>query len=197
MGLVVARANQSDAWRTAPILTRRVIERIAVEHMNHGGTENGRLAVTYTNFVEWGISRRLISKALADAIARGLIYRTERGVRSAGDQRRPSRYGLGWLPGHDASASRNRWRAWAPASSGKGRAPPTLSPPKIYRVVPHGGTGEPDPKLRKNGSLVPNGGTGEWSKVEPGKKILWAGSKPTNQTGEAIQAPLQSSKPQG
>jgi len=33
---------------TAP--ARRVVDRIAIEHMNHAGTKNGELAVTFDNF---------------------------------------------------------------------------------------------------------------------------------------------------
>ena len=40
----------SQAWREMPLAARRVVERVAIEHMNHGGTLNGSLIVTYNDF---------------------------------------------------------------------------------------------------------------------------------------------------
>ena len=109
---------ESDAWRTAPINTRRVVERIMLEHMAHAGTMNGRLIVTYNDFEKFGIRRHALANAIADAKARGLIIVTQPGRRSAGTGRWPARYALGWLPGHDGSAAPNRWKAWCPPIAG-------------------------------------------------------------------------------
>jgi hypothetical protein len=83
-----------------------------LEHMAHAGTENGLLVATFDDLVKWGISRRLIPKAQKEAIRRGLVYRSQKGSRCAGAGRRPHRFGLGWLPGHDGSAAPNRWKAF-------------------------------------------------------------------------------------
>jgi len=74
---------ESDAWRTQPLNTRRVVERIEIEHMMHAGTANGRLVVTYKDFEKWGIRRESIPGAIEDARKRGLIY-VRRGGRCYG-----------------------------------------------------------------------------------------------------------------
>src|SRR4029079_6150686 len=69
---------ESEAWSTAPINTRRLVERIILEHMAHAGTENGRLICTYRDFERHGIGKRHIAGAVEDAASRGLIVVTER-----------------------------------------------------------------------------------------------------------------------
>jgi hypothetical protein len=86
--------------------------RVALEHMAHGGTENGNLVVTYDDFERAGIRRMSIKQALAEVTGTGLVLITERGRPSVGVDRWPTRYALGWLPLHDGSAPSNRWKAW-------------------------------------------------------------------------------------
>jgi hypothetical protein len=103
---------ESDAWRTAPINTRRFVERLMLEHMNHGGTENGNLIATFEDCAKWGIRRESIPLAQDDAVKRGLVYLTERGISAPGAGRKPSRFGLGWLPGRDGTPAPNRWKRY-------------------------------------------------------------------------------------
>ena len=44
------------------------------------GKENGRLICTADQCVAWGIRRSAVTEAQRDAIARGLIYRSEDGA---------------------------------------------------------------------------------------------------------------------
>ena len=104
---------ESEAWSTAPINTRRLVERIILEHMAHAGTENGRLICTYRDFERHGIGKRHIAGAVEDAASRGLIVVTEKGKASSGINRWPSRYALGWLPLHNGAAASNRWKQWS------------------------------------------------------------------------------------
>lgn len=84
--------------------------RIILEHMAHGGTENGNLQVTYNQFEEYSISRKSVHAALLALDAVGLIDLVVKGQRSHGIARRPSRYGLTWLPRNDGTPASNRWR---------------------------------------------------------------------------------------
>ena len=102
----------SDAWRSAPINTLRVVCQILLEQSAHAGRENGNLIVTWDDFVAYGINRKFVDKSIRDAVARGLIYRTQKGGMCSGGLRRPSRYGLGWLPNHVAAPAPNRWKAY-------------------------------------------------------------------------------------
>jgi hypothetical protein len=111
----------SDAWRTAPIYTMRFVMRLVVEHLQHAGKENGNLIVTFKDCEAWGIARKSIKTAQADAIRRGLVYRSQKGNASAGRGRRPHKFGLGWLPNYEAAPAPNRWKAYrSPAPSPAG-----------------------------------------------------------------------------
>jgi hypothetical protein len=103
---------ESEAWRTAPINTLRVVFRLILEHMAHAGCENGNLICTYLDFEKWGISSRLVSRAIADAMNRGLIVITQKGKASSGQNRKPSLYALGWLATRDGASPLNRWKGW-------------------------------------------------------------------------------------
>ena len=103
---------ESDAWHTAPINTRRFVERLMLEHMAHAGTMNGELVCTYADCVKFGIFRRFIRITILDAIARGLVDMTQQGKASSGSERWPSRFALGWLPRRDGAAALNRWKAY-------------------------------------------------------------------------------------
>jgi hypothetical protein len=59
---------------------RRLIDRLEIEHMAHAGLGNGDLILTHLQMVEFGISRRLIQKTIAEAEDRGLIE-VQRGLR--------------------------------------------------------------------------------------------------------------------
>jgi hypothetical protein len=52
----------SPAWRARSLHVVRLLDRIELEHCAHAGRENGYLTVTYQQFVEWGIGRRLSSR---------------------------------------------------------------------------------------------------------------------------------------
>lgn len=69
----------TDKWRKMPLCARRLLERIEVEHMAHAGQENGRLGIAYSQFVEWGLSRRSIPAAIRYAEDAGFLEVTERG----------------------------------------------------------------------------------------------------------------------
>ena len=110
---------ESEAWRTAPIWTIRFVFRLMVEHTAHAGTQNGNLICTFNDCATWGIRRNNIKDAQTDAIKRGLVYQSQKGRASAGRGRRPSRFGLGWIGGHDGSPAPNRWKAWRAPSFGR------------------------------------------------------------------------------
>jgi hypothetical protein len=90
---------QSGAMRVMSINGRRVLDRIKIEHMNHAGLENGRLKVTWDDFVKFGITRRLIGAAITEVIALGIVAITQPGRRVSGeDHGDPTQYRLTFLP---------------------------------------------------------------------------------------------------
>lgn len=95
----------SHAWRALPDCARRVVERIAIEHMRQGAAENGRLACTYTDFAEVGLNRNpTIAFGIRAACALGFLQVTEQGGQAIGGDRRPSRYRITFLVGRGKNA---------------------------------------------------------------------------------------------
>ena len=70
----------SPAWRTRSINCRRLIDFLEIEHLKHGGVENGSLVAPYSQLAAFGIGRRFIHGAIQEAEQRGLIQ-VERGGR--------------------------------------------------------------------------------------------------------------------
>ena len=103
---------ESEAWGTLSLAARRLIDRVEIEHMDHAGTENGNLIVTYNDLVKFGLRRSSISGAIKETVERGLLVILEKGRRSTGPDRWPTRYALGWLPLNDGTPAANRWKAW-------------------------------------------------------------------------------------
>jgi hypothetical protein len=102
---------ESPAWRALSKPAQSIVFRIAIEHMSHAGTQNGDLPVTYRDFESYGVRRKSLPDALAQAQALGWIDIVERGRPAYADQRRPSKYGLTWLPRAAGSMSAsNRWQ---------------------------------------------------------------------------------------
>ena len=102
---------ESPAWAAMPLAARRVVERVAIEHMSHGGTQNGELPVTYDDFARFGVRRQSISAGIKAAGALGFLDVTARGMLGHGVAKRPSTYGLTWLPRCDGTPPSNRWKA--------------------------------------------------------------------------------------
>jgi hypothetical protein len=55
---------ESPAYRALSLSAHRVMDRICIELMHHGGNDNGKLPVTYEQFVEYGIARHAIAPAI-------------------------------------------------------------------------------------------------------------------------------------
>jgi hypothetical protein len=88
---------------------RRVLERIEIEHMEHGGVENGALPVTHKDFMAAGVKASEITPAIKKLVFLGIIHH-ERGGRYGGTNK-PSKFGLAWLPDQSGSPATNRWKA--------------------------------------------------------------------------------------
>jgi hypothetical protein len=84
---------ESPAYRVLSLGAHRVIARIEIELGHHGGTNNGKLPVTYDQLEEYGMDRQTIGPAIREAHALGFI--TVIGGRAGNAEfRTPSLYGL-------------------------------------------------------------------------------------------------------
>lgn len=88
---------ESPAHRVLTLAARRVIDRISVELAHHGGQENGRLPVTYENFIQYGLDRHAIGPAIREAVALGFIEVT-RGRAGNAEFREPNHFRLTFQP---------------------------------------------------------------------------------------------------
>jgi hypothetical protein len=67
--------------------------------MSHAGLENGRLKVTWNDFVKFGIGRRFVADARAEVITVGIVAIEQPGRRPHGEDRgAPTQYRLTYLP---------------------------------------------------------------------------------------------------
>jgi hypothetical protein len=88
-----------------------VVFRVALEHLAHGGAENGSLPIPYTDFVSYGIRRGTLREYIAEATALGFIARTSVGRKAWGDIKGVSaRYRVTWLPSYDGTPATNEWK---------------------------------------------------------------------------------------
>jgi hypothetical protein len=103
--------RESPAWRVLSASAKKLIERIELEHAHHGGTENGRLPVTYNDFVQYGIDRHAVKPALAEAVALGFVEVTERGRGGNAEFRRPNLFRLTFRAANNVlSDGSHEWR---------------------------------------------------------------------------------------
>jgi hypothetical protein len=83
----------SHAYRVLSLTARRVLDRIEIEHLQHGGKENGNLTVTYDQFEDYGIHRHAIGPAIREVVVLGFVEITEHGRAGNCEYRRPTNTG--------------------------------------------------------------------------------------------------------
>jgi hypothetical protein len=83
-------------WALKPI-EARLLNVIEIEHLRHGGNENGKLTVTRRQFERRGIPRMAIAPGLRALAALGFIELTQRGAAGIGDQARAHRFRLTYV----------------------------------------------------------------------------------------------------
>lgn len=97
----------SPAWRALTDDARRLIDRLLIEHMRNGRVANGRLAVSHSQFAEFGLRRKNVKAAIDVAVALGLVEVTRVGLKVGGDNV-PSRYRLTFVSSRVAKGEARR-----------------------------------------------------------------------------------------
>ncbi|MCZ7488518.1 hypothetical protein [Rhizobium rhizogenes] len=100
----------SPAWQSCPRPLHKVIERLCIEHLRHGGQNNGHLHVAYTQFKDYGISKKSILSTLELGEKLGFleVIRGE-GVVS-GDIRPANTYRLTFVPAKGKHNPTDEWQ---------------------------------------------------------------------------------------
>jgi hypothetical protein len=89
---------ESYSYRVLSLSARRLLDRVEIEHAHHGGNDNGRLPITYQDFVDYGIDRAAIAPAIREAIALGFLEVTEHGRAGNAEFRSSNQFRLTYLP---------------------------------------------------------------------------------------------------
>jgi hypothetical protein len=89
---------ESPAWQALSLSAHRVLDRIEIEHMHHGAQENGRLPVTFNNFLDYGIHLHSIAPAVRECKALGFLEVTQHGSGGNASFRMPNKFRLTYLP---------------------------------------------------------------------------------------------------
>src|SRR5215470_6044835 len=85
---------ESPAYRVLSLSARRALDRIEIELAHHGGNDNGRLPITYSDFEAYGIHHHSIRPAISELEALGFIEITERGRAGNAEFRSPNMFRL-------------------------------------------------------------------------------------------------------
>jgi hypothetical protein len=102
---------ESPAYRVLSRAARMVLDRVEIEHMHHGGVENGNLPVTYDQFEDHGVHRHAIAPGIREAVALGFLEITEQGRAGNTEFRRASRYRLTYRhTPHESGDGTHEWR---------------------------------------------------------------------------------------
>jgi hypothetical protein len=100
---------ESCSWRVLTLEARQLLDRIELEHLRHGGKENGSLKVPYNDFIDYGMTRRnSIARAIREAEALGLLEVVRGGFGNRG-RSIPNKYRLTYLPTTDQDGT-DEWR---------------------------------------------------------------------------------------
>jgi hypothetical protein len=91
------RMLESQAYQVLSLSARRVLARIEIEHAHHGGNDNGKLPVTYDDFVHYGVNRHAVGPAIRECGALGFTEITERGYAGNAEFRRPNKFRLTYI----------------------------------------------------------------------------------------------------
>jgi hypothetical protein len=90
---------ESPAYRTLGLSAHRALARIEIELAHHGGNDNGKLPVTFDDFVQYGVRRHSIGSSLDELETLGFIKITQHGKMAKGaEYRRPNLFLLATRP---------------------------------------------------------------------------------------------------
>ena len=105
---------ESCAYRALSRAGHQLLARLMVEHCNHGGKENGRLAVSWDAFQAAGVHRSTIAQTLDEVTRLGFVRVVDEGHRGYGTalgRRATYRLTFAGVVGDDSGLPTNDWAA--------------------------------------------------------------------------------------
>jgi len=88
---------ESPAMRALSLSAIRIMHRLEIEHMAHGGAENGRLVVTHDQLHAWGVGPNQISPAIHELVFLGFLEITRKGAAGNAQYRQAAQYRLTYV----------------------------------------------------------------------------------------------------
>jgi len=88
------RMLESPSYRVLSLSGHRILARVEIEMAHHGGCDNGKLPVTFEDFVQYGMDRHAVAPAIRECCALGFLEVTELGRAGNAEFRQPSKYRL-------------------------------------------------------------------------------------------------------
>jgi hypothetical protein len=93
-----AEMLDSPAYRVLSLSGHRVLTRVQLEFCRHGGSDNGKLIVTFRDFTAYGIERHSIAPAIAEVVALGFLRITHKGRAGNASYRSANQFMITHLP---------------------------------------------------------------------------------------------------
>lgn len=106
---------ESAAYRSLSVNARKCLDRLIVEHIGHGRTENGRLIVTHEQFIEYGVTGEYAGDAVDELAYKGLV-KAERGKAGNGTSH-PTVFTLTFDGTYDGAPATNQWKKFTMAEA--------------------------------------------------------------------------------
>jgi len=129
--------RESPAWQVMSGRARKMLDRIELEHLRHGGVENGRLKVTFDDFVRAGVRRQDIPRTEAELIALGFIERRFEGRKAWGNAKgQPAEFRLCHLcvrSADDIEPPKNAWAQFETLEEARQAVTEALAAEKAFR----------------------------------------------------------------
>jgi hypothetical protein len=107
-GWLTREMLESPAFCTLSINASKALFRILVENIAHGSLHNGKLIVTHSQFIGYGVTGDHVGDALDELAFKGWL-RFRRGRAGTGTSH-PNIYRLTFLGDYEGAAATNEWR---------------------------------------------------------------------------------------
>jgi hypothetical protein len=185
----------SPVWGVLTLADHKVLYRMCLEHMAHGGRENGRLFCTYNDFVKYGVRRAAIPDAIRRLEAFGLIEVVQRGRITRAGFKHPAIYRLTFVQGNIAAT--DEWKRVSDVETAR-RLAEKVSSARSCDTGRKRKNKKPDAETeplrpipgRGNGTPVPDAETElpSKSRLDGSRRRLGAASGPANPKGQGQDA---------
>lgn len=106
---------ESAAYRSLSVNGRKALDRLIVEHIAHGRSENGKLIVTHDQLFEYGVTFGSIADALEELAYKKLVKMVK--GRAGNGTAHPTIFTLTFDGTHEGAPATNEWKRFTMAEA--------------------------------------------------------------------------------